>query len=66
MNQDSTVLSVYTSRTKADSAIKALAAHGSDMRQLSIVGKGCHSEDHAVGFYTAGNRIKTWGAAGAF
>jgi hypothetical protein len=36
------------------------------MTRLSIVGKGYHSEEHAVGFYTAGDRIKSWGATGAF
>jgi len=33
---------------------------------LSLVGKGYHSEEHPVGFYTAGDRIKTWGGIGAF
>ncbi|CAN7662561.1 DUF1269 domain-containing protein [Caballeronia sp. LjRoot34] len=66
MTRDSALLSTYTSRTEADNAVKALAAHGFDMQQLSIVGKGYHSEEHAVGFYTVGDRIKSWGATGAF
>jgi hypothetical protein len=30
------------------------------------VGKGYHSEEHPIGFYTAGDKIKTWGGIGAF
>lgn len=62
----SAVLSVYTDHAEADAAVKALAAHGFDMTKLSVLGKGFHSEEHAVGFYTAGDRIKAWGATGAF
>jgi len=36
------------------------------MQQLSIIGKGYHSEEHPVGFYTLGDRIKSWGGLGAF
>ena len=33
---------------------------------MSLVGKGYHSEEHPVGVYTVGDRIKTWGGIGAF
>lgn len=36
------------------------------MKKLSLVGKGYHTEEHPVGFYTVGDRIKVWGGAGAF
>jgi hypothetical protein len=36
------------------------------MKNLSVVGKGYHSEEKVVGFYTAGDRIRFWGARGAF
>ena len=36
------------------------------MKHLSIVGKDFHTEEHALGFYTAGDRIKFWGGRGAF
>ncbi|BCF93113.1 MULTISPECIES: general stress protein [Paraburkholderia] len=62
---ENTVLAVFTHHAEADAAVKALAEHGFDMTKLSIVGKGYHSEEHAVGFYTAGDRIRTWGATGA-
>jgi hypothetical protein len=62
---ENAVLSVFTEHAQADAAVKALADQGFDMTKLSIVGKGYHSEEHAVGFYTAGDRIKTWGTTGA-
>jgi hypothetical protein len=62
---ENTVLAVFTHHAEADAAVKALAEHGFDMTKLSIVGKGYHSEEHAVGFYTAGDRVRTWGATGA-
>ncbi|WP_144149159.1 general stress protein [Paraburkholderia sp. BCC1884] len=66
MNQDSTVVSTFTSHSAADEAIKELSRNGFDMTRLSVVGKGYHSEEHAVGFYTVGDRIRSWGATGAF
>lgn len=36
------------------------------MKKLSLVGKGYHTEEHPVGFYTAGDKIRSWGGAGAF
>jgi hypothetical protein len=36
------------------------------MRTLSIVGKGPHTDEHVVGYYNAGDRMKYWGKTGAF
>jgi hypothetical protein len=36
------------------------------MKNLSVVGKGYHSEEKVVGFYNGGDRVKFWGARGAF
>lgn len=66
MNQDNAVVSVFSSHAAADEAVKELSQNGFDMTRLSIVGKGYHSEEHPVGFYTVGDRIKSWGATGAF
>jgi hypothetical protein len=35
------------------------------MKQLSIVGKDLHTEEHALGFYTSGDRMKFWAGRGA-
>jgi hypothetical protein len=36
------------------------------MKKLSIVGKDYHTEEHVVGYYNAGDRMKRWGRTGAF
>ncbi len=33
---------------------------------MSLIGKGYHSNEHPIGFYTAADRIKAWGGTGAF
>jgi divalent metal cation (Fe/Co/Zn/Cd) transporter len=57
---------MFNTRTEAEDGIRALNRAGIDMKTLSLVGKGVHSEEHAVGFYSAGDRIKSWGGTGAF
>jgi len=47
-----------------DQALKALEAGGFPMRRLSIVGKGYQTEEKPTGFYTTGDRVKTWGGVG--
>jgi len=36
------------------------------MKTLSIVAKDFQSQEHAIGFYTSGDRMKFWGGQGAF
>jgi len=36
------------------------------MRSLSIVAKNTHTDEHVVGYYNAGDRMKYWGKVGAF
>jgi len=36
------------------------------MHTLSIIGKHTHTEEHAVGYYNTGDRMKHWGKTGAF
>jgi hypothetical protein len=43
-----------------------LIKSGFDAKKLSLIGKGYHSEEKPVGFYTVGDRIKSWGGVGAF
>ncbi len=57
---------VFNTHVEAEDAIKLLSKSGFDVKKLSLVGKGYHSEEHPIGFYTAGDRIKTWGGLGAF
>ena len=60
------VIAVYATHDGAESAIKALGQGGFDMSRLSIVGKGYRAEPRALGFYSLGDRVRAWGAAGGF
>lgn len=62
---DDSVIAVFDDHDAADAAIKRLSAGGFDMKKLSVVGKGYHTEDKVVGFYNVGDRIKIWGKRGA-
>jgi len=66
MSKANSVVAVYRTHTEADEAVKELQNGGVDMRELSIVGKGYHTEEQAVGYYTTGDRMKYWGKIGAF
>jgi hypothetical protein len=57
---------VFNTHVEAEEAIQSLNRAGFDVTKLSLVGKGYHSEEHPMGFYTAGDRIKSWGGIGAF
>jgi hypothetical protein len=59
-------LYVFNTHVEAEEAIRSLGRSGFDVKKLSLVGKGYHSEEHPVGFYTVGDRIKSWGGVGAF
>jgi hypothetical protein len=66
MEKTDTVVAVFADHLAAEAAVKQLASSGFEMKNLSVVGKGYHSEEKVVGFYTAGDRIKFWGTRGAF
>jgi hypothetical protein len=65
MDENDAPVYIFKTHKEADKAVRQLLASGFDPKQLSLIGKGYHSEQHPVGFYTAGDRIKTWGSAGA-
>ena len=66
MSQNNSVVAVYPSHTAAEAAIKELQKSGYDMKKLSIVGRDYHTEEHVVGYYNVGDRMKHWGKIGAF
>ena len=66
MNSPRCATHLYHTHADADRAVLALSKAGFDMKKLSLLGKGYQSEERPVGFYTAGDRIKSWGGAGAF
>src|ERR1700689_2446791 len=66
MQKVDTVVAIFESHDAAEAAVKKLAASGLEMKNLSVVGKGYHTEEKVVGFYNMGDRIKFWGKRGAF
>jgi hypothetical protein len=60
------VVAIYATHDLAENAVKTLQHQGFDMSKLSIVGKDYHTEEHVVGYYTTGDRMKAWGKFGAF
>jgi hypothetical protein len=60
------VIAVFDDHQAAEVAVKKLADAGIDIKNLSVVGKGFHTDEQVVGFYNAGDRIKFWGKRGAF
>ena len=66
MKNQNSVVAVFDDHVAAESAVKKLGAAGFDIKNLSVVGKGYHTEEKVVGFYNAGDRIKFWGKRGAF
>jgi hypothetical protein len=63
---DPSVVAVYNSHTDAEQAVAKLSASSFDIKKVSIIGKDYHTEEKVVGYYTAGDRMKSWGGMGAF
>ena len=65
-NAKNAVVAIYKSHTEAEAAVKELQRSGFDMKKLSIVGRDEHRDEHVIGYYNAGDRMKYWGKLGAF
>ena len=66
MSVVNSVVAIYDAHEKAEHAIKELQEAGVDMKSLSIVAKDTHTDEHVIGYYNAGDRMKRWGKIGAF
>jgi hypothetical protein len=66
MEKIDSVIAVFGDHPAAEAAVKKLTAAGFEMKNLSVVGKGYHTDEKVVGFYNTGDRIKFWGTRGAF
>jgi hypothetical protein len=64
MKSTDTVIAIFPDHNAAEAAIKNLTEAGFAMKNLSIVGKGYHTEETVVGFYNIGDRVSS-GARGA-
>jgi uncharacterized Fe-S cluster-containing radical SAM superfamily enzyme len=60
------VVAIYDFHEQAEHAIKELQEAGVDMKSLSIAAKDTHTDEHVVGYYNTGDRMKYWGEVGAF
>ncbi len=66
MSEKNSAVSIFNTHTEAEDAVKELQKAGFEMKKLSIVGKDYHSDEHVVGYYNTGDRVKYWGKLGAF
>lgn len=66
MKTDDAVVAIFADHQGAESAVKRLTAANFEMKNLSVVGKGYHTEEKVVGFYNFGDRVTFWGMRGAF
>jgi len=66
MSEKNIVVATFNAHTEAEAAVKELQKSGYPMKKLSIVGKDYHTEEHVVGYYNTGDRMKYWGKLGAF
>src|SRR6266849_8774508 len=64
--KENSVVAIYAQHMDAENAINLLKKGNFDIKKLAIVGKGYHTEDDIVGYYTTGDRMKHWGKMGAF
>ena len=66
MRSDISNVYLFKTHHDAENAVRTLALASFDMKHLSIVGRGYHTEEHPLGFYSKGDRIRSWGKFGAF
>src|SRR5271167_221594 len=66
MSEQNSVVAIYGTHAGAEEAVKELQRAGVDMHSLSIVGKNTHTDEHVIGYYNTGDRMKYWGKLGAF
>lgn len=57
---------IYKSHAEAEEAVKVLQHAGFEMKNLSIIARDFHTDEHVVGYYNSGDRMMYWGKEGAF
>jgi uncharacterized membrane protein len=65
MNTQDIAIAIYDTHTQAEESIKVLQRSGFAMRKLSIVGRDYRTEEHVVGYFNTGDRVKLFGKWGA-
>ena len=64
--REDSCVGVFDTHTDAENAVKELQKAGYDMKKLSIIGRDYRTEEHVIGYYNTGDRVKFWGTNGAF
>jgi hypothetical protein len=66
MIRSESAVAQFATHDEAEAAIRQLHTAGFDISQISIIGRGYHVDEQVLGFYNQGDRIRFWGARGAF
>jgi len=66
MDHPHAVIAVYPLHQGAEAAVKELHRSGFEMKMLSSIGRDYQTEDHVIGYFNVGDRMKAWGKTGAF
>jgi len=66
MKTSDVTIAVFDNHDAANAAVKALGDAGFEMKNLSVVGQGYHTDEKVVGFYNIGDRVTFLGSRGAF
>lgn len=64
--QTNAIVAIYHSHSEAETAVRELVHAGIDLGKLSIIGRDYQTDEHVVGYYNAGDRMKYWGKLGVF
>jgi uncharacterized membrane protein len=66
MEKTDLAVAVYDTHSQAETAVRTLQRAGFEMRKISIVGRDYQSEEHVVGYFNTGDRVRFFGKLGAF
>jgi uncharacterized membrane protein len=66
MKEMNVTVGAFDTHDQAEAAIRELKRSHFNMEQLSIIGKDYQMEEHVVGYYNTGDRVRFWGKLGAF
>jgi hypothetical protein len=59
-------VAIYDTHQQAEQSIKTLQRSGFDMRKLSIIGRDYRTEEHVIGYFNGGDRVKMFSKWGVF
>src|SRR5512146_462307 len=65
MSKTNAIVALYRTHPEAEVALNALEQSGFDMKEMSVVGRDYHAEEHVIGCCTTRDRIKFWGQRGS-